>query len=176
MAGRALALFAVLLTAAFAGCSGKGGGPTESDGPSSTIVAGLEPVEDAGSISGLVIDDSQLPIVGASAAILELSLEATTDEGGRFLIGNLAPATYTVAVGKLGYSQAVKKVVVGPSEAVEKTFILEAVAVEEAGSQIFGPYTGFLVCGFVRPGVQGVVGTTTYDCGDVSAGGERPLG
>lgn len=123
-----------------------------------------EPSVDAstGAIQGFVTDDSLSPIAGAEVGVQELGATSRTDGTGRFVLNGLAEGSYAVAVQKLGYSAAAKRIDVRAGEITEASFQLVALAIEESyhvsqsGSGRFG-------CGFaLRPGVALAGCAATY--------------
>jgi outer membrane receptor for ferrienterochelin and colicins len=59
-------------------------------------------VAQTGRISGTVTDSTRAPLVGAQVTITGTRLRAVTDEGGRFVIGDVAPGTYDVRAQRIG--------------------------------------------------------------------------
>lgn len=155
---RLTAWLVILLTAmtGLAGCAGAKAGVKETEAEvQSTVSATGEAAADAGSIEGFVTDDALIPIPGASVAVLELSLTATTDDTGAFAFTNLAPGKYGVAAAALGYDSASKNVDVRANEASRVSFSLEPLEIKEPYALVLGPYSAFLECTFGTPNVAG---------------------
>jgi hypothetical protein len=49
-------------------------------------------------IGGTVTDNANAPVAAATVTVVELGIRATTDAGGRFSLGPLAPGNYTLRV------------------------------------------------------------------------------
>jgi hypothetical protein len=123
---------------------------TASEEPAS-IVAGAVDLEDAATLRGLVLDEQDLPLRGAQVGIPELSLLATTDEGGAFLFTNLPPGSFVVAAARLGYESASRRVDLVANEETTATFRLVGIVVEVAYSELHGPFFGFFTCKMGTP-------------------------
>lgn len=163
-----LLALAVLSTLVLAGCAGAGGKSDLPPGatPSASVSATGEALPDAGSVRVTVVDDSSLPLEGASVAILELALEATTDAAGAALFGNLQPGPYQVAAAKLGYDSGAKRVVVSANEETPVVFSLRAIAIKEPYHDVLGPLQGYFEC---RHGIRvPAYGAWTSGCGSIA--------
>lgn len=99
--------------------------PAEAEAPSYT--------DDTGAVEGFVIDDAELPIVGASVGIPELPDVLTkSDLQGRFTLSNVLPGDYIVHATALGYEPGQAKVTVVAGDVVSDIeIILVAAASDE---------------------------------------------
>lgn len=109
-------------------------GCTTSTGTSTTTVPASkapEPTADAatGSISGLVVDDEQQPIVGAEVG-LNTDVQTRSDDAGRFTFNDLQPGTVTVNAARLGFSSSGKRVEVRAGEVTELTIVLLGIEIQ----------------------------------------------
>jgi hypothetical protein len=78
----------------------------------STSLAAQTPTA-KGSIRGIVRDkDFDLPLVGATVTVSETGAKVVSNDQGNFLIGELAPGTYTLVFAKDGYERFVQSDVV----------------------------------------------------------------
>lgn len=137
----------VALAVVLSGCAGTTSS-TNSDPirPDSDVVAAGDQLPDAATLSGLVLDDSQLPIPLAIVGILELNLQASTDEAGAYRFTNLAPAAYTVSVAALGYETVSKRVTLTANDEASQVFILAPLPVDVPYHEVNGPFDGFFSC------------------------------
>jgi TonB-linked SusC/RagA family outer membrane protein len=71
----------------------------------------------SGSISGKVLDDTNLPIPGVSVQVIGTQKIVATDADGNYLITGLASGTYTVAAKYIGFATLTQSVTVGTSRA-----------------------------------------------------------
>lgn len=145
------------------GCVGSQAGPAAEPGATgkSVVQASGEPISDAGSIVGSVVDDSLAAIAGAQVAVLDLQLTAVTDEGGGFEFQNLAPGTYRVAAAALGYDSAAKSVNVVQGESAPVQFLLAKIAVVEEWVEILGPWSWYFECRLGTPVLTGPCGAVS---------------
>ena len=57
-----------------------------------------------GTITGIVIDKkTERPLIGANVLVINTVLGASTDDNGNFVISNIPPGRYTIAVSMIGY-------------------------------------------------------------------------
>ncbi|MBI2078376.1 MAG: carboxypeptidase regulatory-like domain-containing protein [Euryarchaeota archaeon] len=120
----------MIVTAALvlSGCAG--GQATPQAAPSTTAPPPTVSA-DAGSIAGQVTDDAMVAVEGADVAVSGPGEgTAKTDANGKFTFNDLTPGAYTVAVQKLGFDSAAKKVTVVAGEAVQVAFVIAAIAIE----------------------------------------------
>lgn len=104
----------------------------------------------SGTVQGHVIDGSTgEPVSGATVAAQDLTgmrAETVTDDDGMFVLGLLAPATYTISVNTSGYATATEQITLLPSTTVPRTISLSptsgdlslTVSEEETGDPIKG--------------------------------------
>lgn len=134
----------LLLAVILAGCVAEQAG----DAADAASERGDVARDDTGTIVGLVLDDSLAPIPGVQVAVMDdEDASAVTDESGSFNITGLAPGTYSVAVQKLGYDSAVKKVDVRAGEATDVQFTLTSVAVVSEPYHVLLIGDGYFSCG-----------------------------
>jgi hypothetical protein len=117
---------AAMITLALAGCT-ESSNPAA--GPSDVPDAGPASFSDTtGALSGRVVDEEQLPIVGAQVGLVLEPFEATrtSDSRGKFVFSNLEPGTYKLFVNQLGYKAAAKNVVIKAGEETVDSVTLEA--------------------------------------------------
>ncbi len=88
--------------------------------------------EGRGTINGRVEDGkSRLSLAGANILVRDTFLGATTDTAGRFVIKNIPPGTYTLAVSMIGYARKmISNVVVNASKPASLVVELNPQAVE----------------------------------------------
>ena len=149
-----LATLSVLLATVLAGCA-------SSEGSSDPLATSVEPLPDAGTLSGSVTDDALVPIVGAQVALLETSIATTTDETGFFQISNLAPGDYNLAVAALGFDSIAQFVTVEPNAEVPVSVILQPIAVEDPYVEVIGPETWYFECRLGTPVLTGPCGAVS---------------
>ena len=96
-------------------------------------IASLATVVDKGSISGIVYDDSGLPLIGATVVLYKdkVLVEGTiTDIDGKYIFSNLEAGTYEVDVTYVGYDASkVAGVIIGKEGNKEVNIEMEAAAV-----------------------------------------------
>lgn len=159
----------VALTLLVAGCSG-GGKPAQVTSSSSLITASGDPVPDAGTLLVTVLDDSVTPIEGADVGLTSLRLAGTTDSQGAVRFANLPPATYDVAVQKLGFDSLTRRVEVPPNGEARLVVELRPVPLQgEARFERRGPFEGYFSCSVAAAILTGaclpvdVLGEDKYD-------------
>lgn len=82
-----------------------------------------------GKITGRIVDENGLPLIGAGIRIPELNKSTGTDQNGQFSF-SVAPGTYTVEVSYISYvSQQKKNIVVEEGKTVQLDFTMK----EESG-------------------------------------------
>ena len=127
-----LALFLVVAML-LSGCTSgdaKGAPSTAGPAPSATVTA------DTGSVAGLITDDEQKPVGGATVALLEVAEGATeSDTSGRFTINQVSPGSYSLVTQKLGFEEFSKKIVVTAGEVTEVVAIMKPIAIDTARSE-----------------------------------------
>jgi hypothetical protein len=129
--------------------------------PSTTIAGPATVDESTGGIEGLVTDDQIAPIAGAMVGLTDAAgIETVTDAGGRFSLSNVPPGNHQLAVQKLGYESAAKKVDVVLGEVTQGLqIVLVPLAVKE-------PYPEVLIHkGIIKNGVGVILTATCTNCG-----------
>lgn len=58
---------------------------------------------DEGALSGVVVDEALRPLVGVTVLVLGQDIATVTDDSGLFIVEDLAPGLYTLAVNLTGY-------------------------------------------------------------------------
>jgi hypothetical protein len=136
--------------------------------PLSTVWLPGDILPDAAAVHVTIVDDAGLPIHDASVAIIELALEATTDNAGWSVFSNLPPGSYTVAATKIGYNSDAKAITVGAEEIGSVVFQLDPVPIDAPYHETFGPLQGFFEC---RSAIRlTATESWTGQCGSVCAG------
>lgn len=97
-------LVLILATAVLAGCAGN---ETQAIVPPPTSA---QATEDSGAISGNVVNEEDLPVEGATVALIEADVEMITDKDGGFAFNNLTAGSFKIVVQKLGYESAARSV------------------------------------------------------------------
>lgn len=141
----------VLITLLLAGCAASDGGPPAGSDGTGPVASG-EPIPDAATISGLVVDDSQSPVEGALVAIVGLSLQAQTGAGGAFQFANVPPGPHDVSAVKLGYASTAKRVEVAANQHLDGVLlVLLPIVIETVYHDVIGPISGYFECYFGSP-------------------------
>ncbi len=126
----------------------------------------LEATEDTGVIRGVVVDESIVPIAGASIVIESVGLEATTNAEGLFGFKDLDPGFYTLSVDAEGYqavqTQANVEAGVSDPPAVRVSLLLDPSELPFANPLQFN---GYLDCSFSTPAYR------VAACGITNPGG-----
>lgn len=134
------------------GCTGgDAAGPAAEPAPQTVSVVGPADsgsLEDAGSIEGLVVDESVAPIAGATVGIDGFPQTATSGPDGAFAFNGVPGGTYTVFAAALGFGSAGKSVEVRVGEISTVTFTLTSIAIENATYTELTVFNGFIPCGF----------------------------
>ena len=101
----------VFVAVLLAGCGGKSSGANEvrlGDGQRVSLDLPEEqqpdPEDIRGAVSGIVVDDAIYPVAGATVRIALLSMETTTDDGGRFVFETMAPGLHAIEAVKDGHA------------------------------------------------------------------------
>lgn len=79
-----------------------------------------------GRISGLVVDEGETPLTGATVLVRELKIGEVADLDGKFSFPELPEATYTVLVDFMGYLPQEKKIRVEKGKTSTLTFRMKA--------------------------------------------------
>lgn len=69
-----------------------------------------------GAIMGKVTDSANAILQGAKITVDPGAIEAVTDAQGQFLVTGLAPGTYTVTIGYVGFATATNSITVSPGQ------------------------------------------------------------
>jgi hypothetical protein len=98
-----------------------------------------------GAIQGAVIDDSLVPIVGATVTLDDGTI-ATTDESGAYHFGQLPPRTYLLNATAPGHASATARVDVIADQVAAAQFALRPLPSANAFFETI-PQTGLMACG-----------------------------
>ena len=140
---------ALLVAAGFllAGCVGTGsstGTDNGGQGPAAPQDADIEP--DKGIVQGMILDEEQRPVEGASVQVRGFDQIATTDAEGKFRLINIMPGPQTLDVGRLGYQTIARQLEIVAGQTVELTILLTAIEVtSEVYAEVFR-FVGFFEC------------------------------
>lgn len=134
---RALAPCTLLVFTIFAGCVGGGAADLdqETELPSGSGAA----------LAGTVVSEELAPLVGANVTIKDSPLRATTDEAGKFRIGDLPAANVKVAVEAFGYFRQEQEVALEEGVTKETKFILVKLPSQDPYEELF-VLNGYSVC------------------------------
>ncbi len=77
------------------------------------------------SIVGTIVSESNEGLVGVSVSLQNTTKGTITDQGGRFVLENLAPGAYTLEVTYIGYEKITKSVDVKAKETVQVAFTMQ---------------------------------------------------
>lgn len=143
---RASLVLIILVLVAIGGCADASVPATVPDaqGPS-TFEAGADP-NVAGTISVLVMDESLLPISGATVGLRGLDAVLTTTEVGRVEFHGLQPGDYVVEVQALGFQPVARRTTVGAGALVEESITLKQVALDVPFHRL-SVFRGMISCG-----------------------------
>lgn len=141
--GLAWCVLAALLTA---GCVSS---PAPSAGPDATIDVQVD--SSTGAITGLVQDDSLVPLAGVTLGILEKNIETTSGKNGEYSFNALAPGTYRVVATKLGYQTTAKAAEVRAGQVSPLNLIMTPVATLKDPHVETIIAQGYIACGFATP-------------------------
>lgn len=140
----------MLVLTAFSGCVGGEGADVKASNPPPSA-APPTVTEDTGSISGTVLDDEALPIVGADVAIIGGGeYGSKTDDGGKFTINEVPPGSVKIVAQKLGFESIGRNVDVLAGEVATVTLTLKAIEIVNAYHDTFD-FNGMFVCGVSSP-------------------------
>jgi len=78
-----------------------------------------------GEISGQVVDNNNLPVIGANILVEKTLLGTATDSKGKFLIANLPNGDYKISVSVIGYSRRISEMIRIRGNKSEVNFALE---------------------------------------------------
>lgn len=147
------ALFAGALLAA--GCTGAPATPSPSS-PSNSIgpAPGSASDASAGSIVGVVVNEEELPVKGATVALVDNNQQLETGDDGAFTFAGLQPGGYRIVAQALGFEEQARRVDVLGGETTSVRFVLVAISVLEEAYFDAQPRTAFIDVD------QGLVGGT----------------
>jgi TonB family protein len=106
--------------------------PQVAPGPGATggvdrVVLERTSASGSGTIRGTALERSQRqPLAGVVVSIVELGLDATTDDQGRFTIGDLPPGTYTIVALDPAYARFTRTVTLALDEAIDLRLYLRS--------------------------------------------------
>jgi hypothetical protein len=135
-------IIALILTlTALAGCV------SGDDDPAPTDLRGAEAFDDeTGGVAGVVLDDEDRPVPGAQVALLDLGLETTASQEGRFTLRNAPVGSHTLAAQALGYDTASQRVTVEAGRTTETLLQLTPIVVVEPRHETL-IFEGHITCG-----------------------------
>lgn len=136
--------FLVFVVAAMSGCADSGG-PEDVEASASTSAAVTD--DATGAVAGVVVDEEELPVVGADVLVAKTQIMTKTDDQGRFTMTQLQPGKIVLLVQRLGYEQTTLAVDVIASETVEVRIPLKAYVVPDEPYHVSVPKTGHIVFG-----------------------------
>jgi outer membrane receptor for ferrienterochelin and colicin len=85
----------------------------------------------AGRIAGtVVVEGSELPLIGANIVVVDANLGASTDNQGFFLIGNVPAGTYEVEAYYVGFEKQTKTAEVQAGEVASVEFVMQTSILE----------------------------------------------
>lgn len=134
------------LVVLLAGCVDSAQSKTSTtDQPSSTVSLEVQGGVEAGSIRGVVLDDSQLPVAGVA---VQLGNDTTvkTDQGGAFEFKNVPVGTHVLSFLKIGFKSVQRKVDVTAGEVTELKITLETIPIDASYYET-KKQTGIVFCG-----------------------------
>ena len=140
---------ALAIVVALALASGCTSAPAQAEG-----LAVKEPVaadellgSDFGAVQGHVYSDDLQPLEGATVGIGSLSIEDETDASGLFVLKQVPPGRYVIAVGRLGYDSVARNVEVAAGSPVEMDFTLAPIEISDTVYPEVLRIAGYLECG-----------------------------
>ena len=80
------------------------------------LATGARAQNQAGSISGTLMDSAGAVLRGAQVSIPSKGINVSTDEQGRFFFSGLQPSNYTISVSYIGFENLTKTVTVNPGQ------------------------------------------------------------
>lgn len=114
-----------------AGCMGAETTPADDPGVPPETADAATPQSDRGSISGIVLDDEQMPVAGVTVALVESANETRSAQDGRFTFNGLEPGSYTLVATRVGFDQTAQKAQVVAGEVAELEIRLKPIRVAE---------------------------------------------
>ncbi len=137
---RAALVVMLMVGVALAGCAG--------DDIERNVTPSVEPTATAesGAISGLVVNEEGLPVVGAQVALIDADLEAMTNDAGTFAFNNLSAGAHKLIVQKLGFESTARNVDVRLGEVSQVDITLAAVQVGQEPYVVPMVFEGIIQC------------------------------
>lgn len=133
---RILAPAAVVAVLLLAGCTAQGpgsdAGTPAADGEAPDApspAASATPDDMAGSVTGLVLNEEELPVVGVQVSVVETRATTTSDALGKFTFNHLEPGEYRLVFERVGYEDAAKAATVAAGQIFEVTVRLVPIQV-----------------------------------------------
>lgn len=142
-------VFLCLSMVALAGCLGGGDGATIKEpslsAPEQASEAQFD--ENTGAITGQLVDEEGLPIVGAEILIRPTEEITQSAQDGTFTFSFLDPDRYILFITKFGFELATRQVTVVVGEVAPVEAALVAIPPPaKPRVDAWGPYTGFIQC------------------------------
>lgn len=161
----------LLLAAGLAGCTSPGSG-TNDDLP------GLDVTDSTGGIRGIVVDQSVVPVAGATVTLAG-GQTAKSGEDGQFNFTGLAPGDYFLSVSKLGFLPVQQSTTVeaGVANPPIVKILLERLSTAQPYVDFY-KLDGFYECGFALPFITDSCDfgwRTGYDAANESSGSPPPV-
>ncbi len=78
----------------------------------------------------VVVEGTELPLIGANIVVVDANLGASTDAQGFFLIGNVPPGTYEIEAHYIGFIEQTKTLEVKSGEVAQVAFVLKTSILE----------------------------------------------
>jgi TonB-dependent receptor len=85
----------------------------------------------SGAVAGTVVDSSGAVLKGAQVSVSTIGVSTVTDDQGRFFLGNLAPATYTLTITYVGFAPQSKSVDVASAQTATVAATLQVAGVND---------------------------------------------
>lgn len=149
---RILIVTLILLTGVFAGCLGG-----DEDDPEPKGREEPRPTEDAGTITGKVLDVNLNPIDDARIMIIdtpgEVIINATTEEDGSYVVNDVPPGDYRMTVTAFCCREDRVTISVEANKEVTQSFMLEPYSSDDlkVPYEAANGHTGFIACQFTLP-------------------------
>ena len=148
---RVATITAILFAANFTGCMDDAGGVREVTTTREVeLLVDAEPVEvtlETGGIDGLILDEEELPIGGATILLVGADTETGSDAGGRFTFSQLQPGDYKLTIKKSGFATAGRAVPVLAGEISQLRVTLKQLFFDVPYHETH-PWTGMVLAGF----------------------------
>lgn len=99
----------------------------------STLAPAAEPnvTADLGAITGLIVNEEQVPVSNADINLVGTLFETTSDEAGAFTLNGLEPGPYGLVVTRVGFEQEGRKVEVVAGEVKRVDMVLTGIVILE---------------------------------------------